>query len=405
MARAAFAAGDFTEDATLAALAERLGEGSALFYLAVPARFFGPIAEGLGRAGLLREPEGAFRRLVIEKPFGSELASARAPNARVLSVAREDQVFRIDHFLGKEPVQSILAMRFANRLFEPLWSSAHIDRVEITAAETIGVEGRGRFYEPTGALRDRVPNHLFQLLCMVAMDPPSSLDAEAIRAEKTRLLQAVRPVGPGDVVLGQHAAGKVGGRAVPGYREEADVAPGSATETYAALRLSVENWRWAGVPLLMRTGKRMTARRIEVAVHLRAAPFALFPEVPQGRDNSDRITLSVAPEQAIEIAFDVKRPGPEMALGLAATRFDFHDAFEERPNAGYEALLHDAMTDDATLFQRADTIEAAWAMVDGVLSGEGRPAPEPYAAGTDGPEAAAHLDPDGWCAPAGPETG
>lgn len=241
MDRASYTRADFTEAATFRVLAERLGGGSAIFYLAVPARFFGSIADALGAAGLLTEGGGAFRRLVIEKPFGADQPSAQALNARILAVAREDQIFRIDHFMGKEAVQSILAMRFANRIFEPLWRAEHIDRIEITAAETLGVEGRGRFYEPTGALRDMVPNHLFQLLCMVAMEPPTSLCAEAVRSEKTRLLRCVRAVAPGDVVFGQYAAGTMDGAPVPAYRNEPDVAPDSETETYVAMRLRVEN--------------------------------------------------------------------------------------------------------------------------------------------------------------------
>ena len=282
MARAHYQRADFTQEASFAALKQRIGDRSALFYLAVPARFFGPIVDHLGAAGLFSAPDGAFRHLVIEKPFGSDLASARALNARILAQAREDQIFRIDHFMGKEPVQSILAMRFANVMFEPLWRAQYVDRVEITAAETIGVEARGRFYEPTGVVRDMVPNHLFQLLTMVAMDAPSSLDAEAVRTEKTRLLRAIRPLGPDDVVFGQYGAGTADGHAVAGYREEPDVAADSTTPTYVAARLHIENWRWAGTPFLLRTGKRMAGRRTEIVVHLKAAPFALFPGVPRG---------------------------------------------------------------------------------------------------------------------------
>lgn len=384
MHRASLRRADFTDPSAFEALHEGLGDGSALFYLAVPARFFATIAERLGRAGLLDEAERTFRRLVIEKPFGSDLASARALNRRLLAVAREAQLYRIDHFMGKEPVQSILAMRFGNRLFEPLLSAEHVERVEITAAETLGVEGRARFYEATGALRDMVPNHLFQLLCMIAMDPPSSLEAEAVRLEKTRLLRAVRPLAREDVVFGQYGAGHANGRDLPAYRDEPGVAPESVTETFAALTLRVDNWRWAGTPFVLRTGKRMAARRTEIVLRFRAPPCALFETVPRAEDTSDRIVIGIDPVEGVEIGFDVKRPGPEMALAPIVSRFRFDEAFAERPNVGYEVLLYDAMTGDATLFQHADTIEAAWAVVDPVLGGE-RPPIEPYAAGTDGP--------------------
>ncbi|PZX17071.1 glucose-6-phosphate 1-dehydrogenase [Palleronia aestuarii] len=385
--------GDVTDPACFEALRDQLGDRSAIFYLAVGAHFFAPIVDGLGKAGLLEETEGAFRRLVIEKPFGHDLASAQALNARILKVAREEQVFRIDHFMGKEPVQSLLAMRFANRLFEPIWRAEHVERVEITAAETIGVGSRGRFYEPTGALRDMVPNHMMQLLCMAAMDAPSSLDADAIRGEKTRLLAAVAPLGPDDVVFGQYEAGEIEGNAVPGYREEADVAPDSRTETFVAARFRIHNWRWAGTPFLIRTGKCLAARRTEIVVHLKPAPFRLFPDMEAPAGSSDRITLSVDPGHGIEIAFDVKRPGPDMELAKAATEFSFDEAFAHNPNVGYEALLYDCLTGDATLFQRADTIEAAWRIVDPVLDHAKNAAPLPYDAGSEGPEAAADW---GW---------
>ena len=387
---------DFTDSATHAALKERIGDGSAIFYLAVAARFFEPISERLGEGGLMREANGAFRRLVVEKPFGSDLTSARALNAALLARMSEQQIYRIDHFMGKETVQSILTMRFANAMFEPLWNRDHIASVEITATETIGVEGRGRFYEQTGALRDMVPNHLFQLLCVVAMDPPASLAAESVRAEKTRLLQAVRPLRKHDVTFGRYEAGEIGGKALVGYREEPNVSPASETETFVAARLDVRNWRWAGVPFVLRTGKRLGARATRVVLQFRPAPYELFPGVPEGGDTSDRITIEIGPDQAIEIAFDVKRPGPHLELAKATTRFDFADAFAEEPNVGYEALLLDCMEGDATLFQRADTIEAAWAVVDPVLAGRSRPAVKPYAAGSDGPASANDLAPFGW---------
>ena len=400
MRKADFVNADFTRPEIFEDLATRIGTSSAIFYMAVPARFFAPIAASLGKAGLLADPEGGFRRLVVEKPFGSDLATARALNADLLEVAREDQIYRIDHFMGKEPVQSILAMRFANRIFEPIWRGEHVAEVEITAAETLGVEGRGHFYEATGALRDMVPNHLFQLLCMVAMEPPARLDADSIRSEKTRLLSCVRPLAKGDAVFGQYGEGAIDGKKMDAYRGSPDVAADSATETYVALRLAVDNWRWAGTTFLLRTGKRMAARRTEVALRFRPAPHDIFAQagdVAEGDTGTiDEITLAVAPRQEIEIAFDVKRPGPKMVPARAVTRFAFADAFEEAPNVGYEALLYDCMIGDATLFQRADTIEEAWRIVDPALSGPARPKVEPYATGSDGPTGAARLAPDGW---------
>lgn len=288
--------------------------------------------------------------------------------------------------MGKEAVQSILAMRFANRLFEPLWRAEHIAEVEITAAETLGVEGRGKFYEPTGALRDMVPNHLFQLFCMVAMEPPTSLDAEAIRSEKTRLLRCVRALQPGDVVFGQYGAGDMSDGRVPAYRDEPDVAPDSTTETYVAMRLFVDNWRWSGTRFVVRTGKRMAARETQIVLRFRPAPYDLFAGKEDGPARRNEIELTIAPETGIEFGFAVKRPGPGFTPAQALTRFRFDEAFEDRPNVGYEALLYDCMLGDATLFQRADTIEEAWRIVEPALKGNARPDLQFYDAGSAGPD-------------------
>lgn len=266
---------DFTDVDAIRALGDKL-PGNAIFYLAIPSRFFAPVVETLGHAGVVAQKEGAFRRVVIEKPFGSDLASAQELNRRVLAVLDESQVFRIDHFLGKETVQNILAMRFGNLIFEPLWRNEYVDHVEITAAETIGVEQRGAFYEPTGALRDMVPNHLFQLFAMVAMEPPNTFDAESVRNAKEQLFEAVTPIDPADAVRGQYAAGTVEGRPMVGYRESPGVSPHSSTETYVALKLHVENWRWAGVPFYLRTGKGLGGRRTEVVVQFRKPPMLMF---------------------------------------------------------------------------------------------------------------------------------
>lgn len=387
--RLSFRQGDFTAVETFTGLAQALS-GNVIFYLAVSARFFGPIVDALGQAGLLKEGSGAFRRVVIEKPFGSDLDSARALNARILKQGAETQFFRIDHFLGKETVQSILAIRFGNGLLGPVWHRDHVDHVEITAAETIGVEARGAFYEPTGALRDMVPNHLFQLLCMVAMEPPRSLDAEDVRDEKARLIQAVQPVQPAQAVRGQYGAGQEHGHAVPAYRDEPNVSKESRTETYVALKLAIDNPRWKDVPFYLRTGKRMTDRVTEIALHFRPpahSPFAT-PEAPV---TPDVLRFRIDPDQGMDLVMNAKRPGPRLELGRVTAAFDYGDFFRETPSVGYETLLYDCLTGDATLFQRADSIEAAWAVVDPLLKAWAEAPVEMYAAGSDGPEGATAL--------------
>jgi glucose-6-phosphate 1-dehydrogenase len=390
--RLSYVTADFTKPEDIAKLKEHC-TGNVVFYLALAARFFGDAVEQLGHAGLLTEAEGAFRRIVIEKPYGADLESAKALNARVLACAAEKQVFRIDHFLGKETVQNIMALRFANGIFEPLWRRDHIDFVEITASETIGVEGRGAFYEPTGALRDMVPNHLFQLLSMVAMEAPNSFDAEAVRSEKAKLLQAIHPIQPSEAVRGQYAAGNVQGHDVPGYREEPNVAPDSNTETYVALCLHIDNWRWAGVPFYLRTGKRMHGRRTEVVVHFRKPPFALFRETDVEHLTPNVLTLNMQPTEGMTLTLSAKHPGPKMVLADVDLRFRYEDAFNMTPNVGYETLLYACMVGDSTLFQRADMIEASWAAVDPVIQDAKNSAavPEFYDAGAAGPAGADAL--------------
>jgi glucose-6-phosphate 1-dehydrogenase len=398
--RLEYMAGEFETDDTFSKLKQKLDQtpgASVIFYLAVSSRFFKPIVEHLGKAGLLKEQEGdnaGFRRLVIEKPFGTDLASAKDLNAHILSYAQESQVYRIDHFLGKDTVQSILAVRFANALFEPVWRREYIDSVQITAAETIGVEGRGKFYEQTGAFRDMLPNHLFQLLGMVAMEPPNSFDAEAVRNKKADIFDAIQPLGADDVVFGQYEKGPAG----VGYREEPDVAPDSTTETYAAARVFVENWRWAGVPFYLRTGKRLAARRTEISVQLKPVPFRLFRDTPVDALTPNVLTLRIDPAHGTSFDFNVKTPGPVMQVGAVQSSFDYGDFFTERANVGYETLLYDCMLGDETLFQRADSIETSWAAVDEVLhpkSGGAMPV-RGYPAGSEGPkEADALLARDG----------
>ncbi|BAK84388.1 glucose-6-phosphate dehydrogenase [Komagataeibacter medellinensis] len=383
---------DFTDVDAIRALGEKL-PGNAIFYLAIPSRFFAPVVETLGKAAVVTQKEGAFRRVVIEKPFGSDLASAKELNRRVLSVLDESQVFRIDHFLGKETVQNILAMRFGNLIFEPLWRNEYVDHIEITAAETIGVEQRGAFYEPTGALRDMVPNHLFQLFAMVAMEPPNTFDAESVRNAKEQLFEAVTPIDPADAVRGQYVAGTVEGKPMVGYRESPGVAPHSNTETYVALKLHVENWRWAGVPFYLRTGKGLGGRRTEVVVQFRKPPMLMFHNTETDELPPNRIILNIQPAQGLTVELGAKKPGPEMDLTDVQARFRYEDSFAASPNVGYETLLYDCLIGDETLFQRADNIEAAWKAVDPVLQAwaQDGAGPEPYAAGTTGPKRADEL--------------
>jgi glucose-6-phosphate 1-dehydrogenase len=385
--------GDFSKDDIFKKVGDAIGDGSAIFYLAVAARFFGTVVDGLGKAGLLKQDDTHFRRVVIEKPFGSDLPSARELNARILKQADESQFYRIDHFLGKETVQSIMAVRFANGMFEPTWRREYIDHIQITAAETVGVEQRGAFYEPTGALRDMIPNHLFTMMCMVAMEPPNSFDAEDVRTEKAKLCKAIRPLGLNDAARGQYAAGQEFGKDVPAYRQEPNVAPDSKTETYVALRLSIENWRWSGVPFYLRTGKRLAGRRTEISIHYKPAPYRMFKDTPVEDTVPNIVRLLIDPEQGIETQFDAKIPGPQMKLGKVFTSLHYKDFFEEKPNVGYETLFYDCMMGDATLFQRADAIEASWAAVQPLLEswGKGEGSVEPYAAGSQGPASADDL--------------
>ncbi|HEY4249722.1 MAG TPA: glucose-6-phosphate dehydrogenase [Roseomonas sp.] len=382
--------GDFSQPEVFAELSRQL-TGNVVFYLAIPARAFGPVIDGLGAAGLLRDAPDAFRRVVIEKPFGSDLASARALNQRILRVAPERQFFRIDHFLGKESVQAIATLRFANVVFDTLLHRGCVDHVQITAAETIGVEQRGAFYEETGALRDMVPNHLFQLLCMVAMEPPESADAEAALAERARLLRAIRPVAPENAARGQYAAGDVLGQAVPSYTQEAAVAAGSRTETYAALTLGIDNPRWAGVPFYLRTGKRLRTRRTEIAVRFRQAPPVPFSSLSFADAAANTLLFQVDPAHGLALRFSARLPGAALRLGAAEAGFDARGAFADGSDVGYEALLHGCMRGDATLFQRGDIIEASWAVVDPLLRAWADAVPEHYAAGSEGPASAAAL--------------
>jgi glucose-6-phosphate 1-dehydrogenase len=397
-----FLKGDFEKYETYKQLGDLLAEtdkkndlgGNVLFYMAVADRFFATIAAKLGEAGLVEQKEGRFRRLIVEKPFGHDLASARALNACLLKYLKEEQIYRIDHFLGKETVQNIMALRFANGLFEPIWNRDRIDHIQITVAESLGIEGRGNFYDKTGALRDMVPNHLFQLVAMTAMEPPVSFDAEDIRAKKAEIFKAVHPLTMGDVVRGQYDAGVVAGQQVAAYRKEDNVAPDSNVETFVAMRLLIDNWRWAGVPFYLRTGKRLAARSTEIAIRFKRAPYALFRETPVEELDADWLILRVQPDESIRLRFNAKRPGPAMALESVAMEFKYKDWFQQAPAVGYETLIYDCLIGDATLFQRADQVEAAWGVVEPVLQGWANTAPRHfpnYNAGSEGPSAANDL--------------
>jgi|SoiMethySBSTD1v2_1073268.scaffolds.fasta_scaffold237189_2 glucose-6-phosphate 1-dehydrogenase len=399
--RMTFLQGDFTQPEIYGKLKGLLGEqstkdrhGNALFYLAVADKFFAPIIEHLGRAELTRQTIGAWRRVIIEKPFGHDLASARALNAQIQRVLGEDQIYRIDHFLGKETVQNILVLRFANGIFEPLWNRDHVSYVQITAAETVGVETRGKFYDGTGALRDMVPNHLFQLLAMIAMEPPVSFNASDVRGKKTELFSAIHPISPDDAVRGQYGAGTVLGKPVRGYRDEPNVAPNSMTETYVALKMGIDNWRWARVPFYLRTGKYLSARSTEIAIHFRQAPYALFRETPVERLPRNILTLRIQPDEGLSVSFSAKRPGQDIEIDGVAMDFAYRDYFEPLTAVGYETLIYDCLIGDAMLFQRADTVEAAWCAVQPVLDAwAARPASDfpNYAAGSSGPDQADRL--------------
>ncbi|HZR17430.1 MAG TPA: glucose-6-phosphate dehydrogenase [Verrucomicrobiae bacterium] len=346
-------------------------QGNALFYLAVPPQFFGKIIEQLGAAGLMKESRESWRRVVIEKPFGRDLQSARALNAQIRQVIDERQIHRIDHYLGKETVQNIIIFRFANGLFEPIWNRRYIDQVQITAAGRDGVGSRGGYYDTAGALRDMVPNHLFQLISLMGMEPPVSFDPNAVRDEQAKLLHSLQRPKPEEVltlaVRGQYAKGQLDGKPVPGYRDEPNVGSDSNTETFVALKLVIDNWRWADVPFYLRTGKRLAKRVTEIAIHFKRAPFQLFRGTPVACLQSNQLIVHIHPDEGMSLCFGAKVPGPIMRLGAVEMDFQYADYFGTIPSTGYERLIYDCMIGDATLFQRADMVEAGWAVVTPVL--------------------------------------
>ncbi len=377
--------------------------GNVLFYLATPAQSFAPIIENLGKAGLTVEKDGSWRRVIVEKPFGQDLPSAQELNRKILSVLSEDQIYRIDHYLGKETVQNIMIFRFGNGIFEPLWNRDHIDHVQITVAETVGVGTRGGFYDATGALRDMVPNHLCQLLTMIAMEPPTRFDADSLRTEKAKVLEAVQPF-QGDqvtrnVVRAQYGAGKAGGKTIEAFQSEPNVAPDSSTETYVAMKLKIDNWRWAGVPFYLRTGKALARRQTEVAIQFKQAPFALFRDTPVERLTPNDLIMHIQPDEGVTLRLSAKIPGPTVQMGGVEMKFNYEDYFQKTSSTGYETLIFDCIKGDASLFQRADTIEAGWRIVQPLIdvwAAKGEVKLPSYKAGSSGPvEAASLLERDG----------
>ena len=405
---------DPNDPASFDAMAERLRKletnrstgGNCLFYLATPPSAFAPIAKQLGRTGMLKENDGAWRRLVVEKPFGTDLASAKALNDKLLEIADEHQIYRIDHYLGKETVQNILVLRFANGMFEPIWNRNHIDHVQITVDEKLDVGHRGSFYDATGALRDMVPNHLFQLLSLVAMEPPAKFEAHAVRSEKAEVLAAIQTQTEEEAlrnsVRGQYLAGKSGDAEIPDYRKAKDVKPDSTTETYAALKLTIDNWRWAGVPFYLRTGKALGIKRTEVAIKFKQAPFAMFRDTPVDKLSQNYLVIAVEPTEGITLQFNTKVPGPTINIDGVEMKFRYKDYFHVEPTTGYETLIYDCMIGDNILFQRADSVEAGWHAVQPFLDAwkkAGAKGLETYRAGSEGPDAANELlkrDGRGW---------
>jgi glucose-6-phosphate 1-dehydrogenase len=379
-------------------LARKTG-GNRLFYLATPPNAFAPISRELGRTGLLKEEEnGPWRRLVVEKPFGTDLASAKALNAELLKIVDEHQIYRIDHYLGKETVQNILVLRFANGMFEPIWNRNHIDHIQITVDEKLGVGHRGSFYDATGALRDMVPNHLFQLLSLVAMEPPIRFDANSVRTEKADVLAAIQTQSEEEAlrnsVRGQYLGGVIDGVDIPDYRKTEDVNPDSATETYVALKLTIDNWRWAGVPFYLRTGKALGLKRTEVAIKFKEAPFSMFSCTAADKLAENYLVIGVEPTEGIALQFNTKVPGPSIHINGVEMKFRYKDYFKAEPSTGYETLIYDCMIGDNILFQRADSVEAGWTAVQPFLDAwkkAGARGLEFYKAGSEGPLGAEHL--------------
>ena len=399
-----YTAGDYSDPDSYVRLVGRLAEleaakklcGNRLFYLSTPPEVYPDIVEQLGRAGLARPNKpNSWVRIIIEKPFGRDLASAKQLNKIVLNVFEEKQIYRIDHYLGKDTVQNLLVLRFGNGIFEPLWNRNYVDQVQITASETLGVERRGGFYETAGALRDMIQSHVLQLTSLVSVEPPASFDATAVRNEKLKVLQSIRPFNlemvAQWVVRGQYAPGKIADKSLPGYREEQGVKPDSRTETFVAMRLLVDNWRWAGVPFYLRTGKRLARRSTEIMIQFKRAPHIVFRE---REVEPNRLVLNIQPEEGVSVSFGAKRPGTEMSIGTVTMNFSYKEGFGGTTRSAYATLLNDCLRGDATLFDRGDSVEAAWSLVDPILDvwSAAKTAGVPvYSSGTWGPKESDQL--------------
>ncbi|MGZ6994073.1 MAG: glucose-6-phosphate dehydrogenase [Acidimicrobiia bacterium] len=412
-----YVAGSFDDSDTFIRLKELLDAcdvrhgtaGNRLYYLATVPTAFTTVAAALGANGMAEEPPGTFRRLIIEKPFGRDFETARALDDQLHAVFQEHQIFRIDHYLAKETVQNILALRFANAIFEPLWNRRYVDHVELTVAESLGVGHRGTFYEQAGALRDIVQNHLLQVLALTAMEPPASFSADAVRDEKVKLLRSIRPLQPWDlpqlVVRGQYVDGIEEGEPVPGYRDEEGVARDSTTETYLALRLEIDNWRWAGVPFFVRTGKRLEHRVTEVAVRYKQVPFLPLPKTAVDSIEPNTTVVRIQPDEGIEVSFGAKVPGSPFRVRTVDLDFSYQESFDEEPPEAYERVLFDALQGDATLFLRSDEVLQSWRVVMPLVEAFQHNALPLhfYAAGSWGPPEAdallGHEDKDHWRTP------
>ncbi len=379
LSRIYYVAGEFDDAQLYTRLSQTLSEvdqkhhtqSNYFFYLATSPVFFGKIVEHLGASELASQDNRRWRRVVFEKPFGNDLESAKDLNRQVKKVLSENQIFRIDHYLGKETVQNILVFRFGNGIFEPIWNRRYVDHVQITVAETVGVEKRGGYFDVAGTLRDMVPNHLFQLLSLTTMEPPISFSSDSVHDEQSKILHAVQPFDDEDVlhcaVRGQYGEGAINDNRVPSYRQEEGVPPDSRTETFVALKLMVDNWRWAGVPIYLRTGKRLAARHSEIAIQFKRAPLVLFRDTPVSSLEQNQLIIHIAPDEGISLRFSAKIPGAQMKVGHVEMDFNYADYFGTNPNTGYEVLLYDCMMGDQTLYQRADMVEAGWAIVDPIL--------------------------------------
>ena len=378
--RSYYTGGDFDDDKKLFGdLKDLVGQvavehqipDNVFFYHATPPDLFADVAGKIVKNGLGKEENGHWRRFIFEKPFGRDIESAQKLNADLLKILKERQIYRIDHYLGKETVQNILVFRFGNSIFEPIWNRNFIDHVQITVAESLGVELRGGYYDSAGALRDMIPNHILQLVTLTAMEPPVSFEANSVRDEQAKILQAIQHFTPEDVlhsaVRGQYGEGTVDGKKVAGYRSEKNVAPYSNTETFAALKLKIDNWRWADVPFYIRTGKRMAQRHSSIVIQFKKAPFVLFRDTPIEKLTTNRIVIHIQPDEGITLHFGAKIPGPIVNMGAVDMDFNYLDHFGEQVSTGYERLLFDCMIGDATLFQRADMVEASWKIVSPVL--------------------------------------